>query len=272
MAAELTKARSQINKVGTYLKQAKPLPAVSALYEAVAAVMRTPLIRSEKEEFSKIITDAVLHLNGDRNLRKVYPLILDYKPGSEKELVEQLLNVLTELQATVVEEAKDIIADKEQRITKGLAEGKLLIEEKRFDEAKILLEKLAREHPRDADLRARIAELFIGGELFEDAFTYLDEAIALSPDQIHHYNRIAIVLRKLRKYDIAEKYFMRAAEFAKSDPNLYFNLGRLYVDWDRWDKAEKASRLALRLSPGFVEARKLLNYALKKQGKAPETA
>lgn len=270
MSAELTKARAQINKVGTYLKQAKPLPAVSALYEAVGAVMRTPLIRSEKDEFSKLILDAVLHLNGDRNLRKVYPLILDYKPGTEKELAEQLLNVLTELQATAVEAAKDMMADKEQRIAKGLAEGKLLIEEKRYDEAKILLEKLAREFPRDAELRARIAELFIGGELFEDAFTYLDEAIELSPDQIHHYNRIGIVLRKLRKYDIAEKYFMRATEFAKSDPNLYFNLGRLYVDWARWDKAEKASRLALRLSSGFVEARKLLNYALKKQGKDPE--
>ena len=270
MSAELTKARAQINKVGTYLKQAKPLPAVSALYEAVAAVMRTQLIRSEKEEFSKLILDAVLHLNGDRNLRKIYPLILEYKPGSEKELVDQLYSVLGELQASAVESAKDMMADKEERIERGLAEGKLLIEEKRFAEAKDLLEKLAREFPRDSDLRARIAELFIGGELFEEAFSYLDEAIELSPDQIHHYNRIGIVLRKLRKFDIAEKYFMRATEFAKSDPNLYFNLGRLYIDWARWDKAEKASRLALRLSPGFVEARKLLNYALKKQGKDPE--
>ncbi len=272
MSAELTKARAQINKVGTYLKQAKPLPAVSALYEAICAVMRTPLIKSEKEEFSKLITDAVLLLNGDRNLRKVYPLILHYAPGGEKELVDTLLNLLTELQATAVEEAKDIIADKEQRIEKGLAEGRLLIEEKRYDEARALLEKLAREFPHDADLRAHIAELFISGELFEEAFTYLDEAIELSPDQIRHYNRIGIVLRKLHKYDIAEKYFMRAVDFAKNDPNLYFNLGRVYLDWERWDKAERASRLALRLSPTFVEARKLLNFALKKQGKVPEPA
>ena len=272
MSAELTKARAQINKVGTYLKQAKPLPAVSALYEATLAVMRTPLIKSEKEEFSKLITDAVLLLNGDRNLRKVYPLILDYRPGSEKELVEALAGLLTELQATAVEEAKDFIADKEQRIEKGLVEGRLLIEEKRFDEAKQLLEKLARDHPRDADLRARIAELFIGGDLFEEAFSYLDEAIALSPEQIRHYNRIGIVLRKLRKYEIAEKYFIRAVDYAKADPNLYFNLGRVYLDWQRWDKAEKASRLALRLSPSFVEAHKLLNFALRKQGKEPEPA
>ena len=270
MSAELTKARAQINKVGTFLKQAKPLPAVSALYEAVNAVLRTPLMKAEKEEFSRLINDAVLLLNGDRNLRKIYPLILNFSPGGEKELAETLVGVLSELQATAVEEAKDIIADMEQRIAKGLAEGKLLIEEKRYDEARQVLEKLAKEYPNDADLRARIAELFIGGDLYEEAFRYLDEAIELSPDQIHHYNRIGIVLRKLHKYDIAEKYFMRAVEFAKSDPNLYFNLGRVYLDWQRWDKAEKASRLALRLSPSFVEAHKLLNFALKKQGKTPE--
>ncbi|EFL49186.1 TPR repeat-containing protein [Solidesulfovibrio fructosivorans JJ]] len=270
MSSELTKARSQINKVGTLLKQAKPLPAVSALHEAIGAVLRTPLMKSEKEEFSKLITDAVLLLNGDRNLRKVYPLILDYTPGKEKELADTLVTLLGELQATAVEEAKDIMADMAQRIASGLAEGKGLLEEKRFEEAKQSLEKLAREFPRDADLRARIAELFISGELYEEAFSYLDEAINLSPDQIHHYNRIGIVLRKLHKYDIAERYFMRAVEFAKSDPNLYFNLGRVYLDWQRWDKAEKASRLALRLSPSFVEAHKLLNFVLKKQGKEPE--
>lgn len=270
MSAELTKARAQINKVGTFLKQAKPLPAVSALYEAILAVLRTPLMKAEKEEFAKLITDAVLLLNGDRNLRKVYPLILNYTPGSEKDLADTLVTLLGELQATAVEEAKDLIADREQRIASGLAEGKLLIEEKRFDEAKLVLEKLAREFPNDAELRARIAELFISGELFEEAFRYLDEAIALSPDQIRHYNRIGIVLRKLRKYEIAEKYFVRAVEFAKHDPNLYFNLGRVYLDWQRWDKAERASRLALRLSPTFVEAHKLLNFALKKQGKEPE--
>jgi tetratricopeptide (TPR) repeat protein len=272
MSAQLTKARSQINKVGTFLKQGKPLPAVTALYEAITAVLRTQLMKAEKEEFARLITDAVLLLNGDRKLRQVYPLILNYAPGSEKELADTLVSLLSELQATAVEEAKDIMADMEQRIAQGLAEGKQLIEEKRFDEARDVLEKLAREFPRDADLRAHIAELFIGGELFEDAFKYLDEAIELSPDQIHHYNRIGIVLRKLHKYEIAEKYFMRAVEYAKTDPNLYFNLGRVYLDWERWDKAERASRLALRLFPEFMEARKLLNFCLKKQGKQPEPA
>lgn len=272
MSAELTKARSQLNKVGTYLKQGKPLPAVTSLYEAVTAVMRTPLMKAEKEEFAKLLTDAVLLINGDRGLRQIYPLLLHYTPGDEKGLSEAVFAMLSELEASAVEEAKDLMADMEQRIVQGLAQGKQLIEEKRYDEARAVLEKLAREFPDNADLKAHIAELFIGGELYEDAFSYLDEAIELSPDQIHHYNRIGIVLRKLHKYDIAEKYFMRAVEYAKTDPNLYFNLGRVYLDWERWDKAERASRLALRLSSDFVEARKMLNFSLKKQGKQPEPA
>jgi|GEM_PF-289775 len=270
MSAELIKARAQINKVGSYLKQSKPLPAVSALYEALLAVLRASLMKSEREEFSKLITDAVLLLNGDRNLRKVYPLILSYKPGSEKELAEILVGLLGELQATVVEEAKDYIAEKEQRTERLLAEAKALIEAGNKEGGKQILWKLSREYQNDSELREQIADILIAAEMYEEAFSYLDEAIDLSPDQIHLYNRIGIVLRKLGRFNIAEQYFMRAVEFAKSDPNLYFNLGRVYLDWQRWDKAEKASRLALRLSPTFVEAHKLLNFALKKQGKDTE--
>lgn len=272
MSAELTKARAQLNKVGTFLKQGKPLPAVTSLYEALTAVLRTPLMKAEKEEFGRLITDAVLLLNGDRTLRQVYPLILKYAPGGEKALADTLVSLLSELQATAVEEAKDIMADMEQRIAQGLSEGARLLENKQTDEAKDILAKLAREFPRNADLRARIAELFISGACYEDAFKYLDEAIELSPEQIRHYNRIGIVLRKLHKYDIAEKYFMRAVGYAKTDPNLYFNLGRVYLDWERWDKAERAARLALRLCPDFVEAHKMLNFSLKRQGKQPEPA
>lgn len=267
MSAELTKARSQINKVGSLLKQSKPLPAVSALYEALVAVLRTPLIKAEREEFNRLITDAVMLLNADRSLNTIYPHDLTYTPGSERALADILIALLGELQSSAVEEAKDMMADMENRLANGLAEGKKLIEEKRLDEAKRAMAKLARDFPDNSEVRASIAELFIAGEYFEEAFSYLDEAIELSPDQIHLYNRIGIVLRKLKKYSIAEKYFMRAVEFAKHDPNLYFNLGRVYLDWQLWEKAEKSSRLALKLSPDFVEAQKLLKFALKKQGK-----
>ena len=40
-------------------------------------------------------------------------------------------------------------------------------------------------------------------------------------------------------------------------------MGRLYVDWKKWDKAVKAAQGALQLDPDFAEARKLMAYAEK---------
>ncbi len=270
MASSLTKARSQISKVSTFLKQEKLLPAVTSLYEALISVLKTQLMKAEKDEFSRMISDAVYLLNNDGNLRKVYPLTLDYTAGEEKALAESLRELLNALQDSAVDEVKERFAELQKRKEAALQEGAALIDEHKVDEARQVLEKLAREFPKDAELKTRIADLFIKGELYEDAFQYLDQALDLSPDQIHLYNRIGIVLRKLKKYDIAERYFMRAVGYAKNDANLYFNLGRVYVDWQRYDKVEKASRLALRLDPQFAEAKKMLNFALKRQDKALE--
>jgi uncharacterized protein HemY len=50
----------------------------------------------------------------------------------------------------------------------------------------------------------------------------------------------------------------------RMDPSLYFNIGRLYVDWKKWGKAIKAAKAALRLKPDFIAAQKLLAYAEEK--------
>jgi tetratricopeptide (TPR) repeat protein len=270
MSAELSKARGQITAIGTHLKQGKVFPAVTALYESINSILRSQLMKSERDEFTRMIADAVYLINNDKGFRSSYPLLMQYQPGQEKQLLDMLRDVLKEFQHSAVSEAKDIIQEKHQRREAALEHGRLLLAEQKHDEARAILEKLAREHPDDSELKARIADLFIKGELYEDAFTYLDEALDLSPDQIHLYNRIGIVLRRLKKFEVAEKYFIRAVPYAKNDANLYFNLGRVYVDWGRFDKAEKAARIALRIAPTFDEARKMLTFSLRRQNKPVE--
>jgi predicted Zn-dependent protease len=268
MSAELTKARNLINSVSTFLKQAKPTPAVSALFEALHIVLREPLIRAEKTEFSTMIQQAVMQLNKSPALRRVYPLIINYTPGEDKALLETLRELSQTLKAEAVDEARDQLADLQKRRSQTLEQGRQMLGEQRFDDARQLFAALVKDFPDDATLRSDIAELFMQHELYEDAFNYLDQALDLSPDQIHLYNRIGIALRKLKRFDVAEKYFMRAVGYAKSDPNLYFNLGRVYVDWGRWDRVERAAKLALKLNPQFEQAQKMLNFALNKQGRS----
>lgn len=267
MSAELTKARKQITQVNTFLKQGKPHPAVNALYEAVLAMLKAQLMKAERDEFATLIEQAVYQLNNSKELRTLYPLVIPYAAGEEKALLETVRDLLRELQTNTVDEAKGTIEGRQQRRTEGLNTGRDQLERKEVPAARKTLSSLVREFPNDSDLRAEIAELFMQSELYEDAFKYLDEALSLSPDQLHLYNRIGIVLRKLGQYDVGEKYFMRAVNYAKEDPNLYFNLGRLYIDWEKFDKVEKAARIALKINPQFQEANKMLCFALKKQGK-----
>ena len=268
MSAELTKARKQITQVNTYLKQGKPHPAVNALYEAVMAMLKAQLMKAERDEFCRLIEQAIYQLNNSKDLRKLYPLVIPYTPGEEKALLDTIRELLHELQTNTVDDAKDQMEGRQKRRAEGLRTGQELLEAKKYDPARKALSSLVREFPNDSDLRAEVAELFMKSELYEDAFKYLDEALGLSPEQLHLYNRIGIVLRKLGQFDVGEKYFMRAVNFAREDPNLYFNLGRLYVDWQKFDKVEKAAKLALKLNPEFAEAQKMLCFALKKQGKA----
>ncbi len=267
MSTELIKARTNLSQVNSYLKQQKLLPAVNALYEALRTILKNPLMKAEREEFSKLIDKAVYTINSDRKLRELYPLDLTYEPGQEKALAESMKVLVQELENTVIDEAKDKLASLEQRKREGLEKAQNLLNNNLEDEAKSLLSRIVKDFPEDSDLRANIAEMLIKAELYEEAFDYLDQALTIDPEQIQLYNRIGIVLRKLRKFELAEKYFVRAVSFDKQDSNLYFNIGRLYLDWERWDKVAKAAKLAIKYRPDFVEAQKMLTFAEKKMSK-----
>ena len=102
---------------------------------------------------------------------------------------------------------------------------------------------------------------------YEDAIGYLETALKLKPELVYLYNSIGIALRKTGDFPTAEKYYLRAANYLGRDPNLFFNLGRLYLDWERWDKAVLAASGALKIRPDFVEAQKLKEYAENRLGK-----
>ena len=136
MSASLTKARSQISKVSTYLKQEKLLPAVSSLYEALIGMLKTQLMKAEKDEFSRMIADAVYLLNNDAHLRKVYPLTIDYAAGEEKALAESLRELLNALQDSAVDEVKERFAEMQKRKEAGLDQGAALIAKEQVDEAR----------------------------------------------------------------------------------------------------------------------------------------
>lgn len=267
MSTALTKARTQLKKVGTYVRQKKFHPAVQALYDAVLAIMKNPLMKQEKDEFIEFIKDAIHSLEIDKEFNQLYPLQLNYSPGDEKGLLAQLRECLKNLEADTLAAAKDQLAAMEAKKEEEFQKGKKLLQEQQFDEAKGHYKKLTDEFEDDFALKVKVGEEFLANGLYEEAFNYLSQALEDNPKAVHLYNRIGMALRKLGRFDVAEKYYLRGLKIMDKDPNLLFNMGRLYVDWHKWDKAVKVAERAVALNPEFVEAQKMLTFAQKKLDK-----
>ncbi len=265
MSNELIKARSALAGINSLLKQQKVLPAVLALHDALGVIIRTPLMKSERSDFERSLENAVYQLNGDPNLRKIYPILLQYTPGEEAEVQGVLRELLGELQENAVQDARNLLAERESRKQEGLAKGRQLILEEQFDPAEKLFDKMLRHYHGDQELRVDIGEMFLEAGQFDRAFTYLNDSLHSNPDSAHLLNRIGMGLRKLGKCEEAEQCFLQALKLSKEDERLYFNLGRVYIDRGFWDKAEQAASKAMALNPDLEQARKMRDFAHRKQ-------
>lgn len=265
MSTELIKARSSLAGIGTLLKQGKVLPAVLALHDALSIVIRSTLMKSERAEFEASIENAVFKLNGDGNLRKIYPLLISYTRGQEKELQAMLRDLLTELQESSVIEARKLLAERERQKQEGLNKGRQMIAKGEYDPAGQFFDKMIKFFHEDVELIVEVGELFLEVEQFDKAFHYLSQALDNKPESVHLLNRIGMALRRLGKFRDAEQCFLQAVALVDDDERLYFNLGRVYLDWEEWDKAAKAASRALSLNPELGQAKKMRDYAHHKQ-------
>ena len=237
--------------------------AAQALHDGLIAFLKHPLMKSEKQEFQRLIEDSTMYLAAAPKLKEIFPIALTYTEGEERQLIETLKGLLRELQQTVADEAQSMLHALEELKRKELEQGQLYLDAMQKEEAIGVFNALLARFSEDSELKGDVAERYLHAGMYEEAFTVLAEAIELSPENIRYYNSIGMALRKMGKFSTAERYFAKAVNVAGRDPHLFFNLGRVYVDWEKWDKCAKAAMMALKLDPSFTEAEKMLKFAKK---------
>lgn len=261
MSNELTKARQQLAQIRTYLRTGKPLPAIQALHSTLLIVLKNPLMKSEKDEFAHLLEDAIYSIMADPTVKKLHPDNIVYTAGNERQLLDEVRALLESVDSNMRDAVQEAVRLKEERRKKLLEEGRIFLEQGDLNKARATFATLAKENKDEPELYGQIGELYLQHRAYEDAIGYLETALKLKPELVYLYNSIGIALRKTGDFPTAEKYYLRAANYLGRDANLFFNLGRLYLDWERWDKAVLAASGALKLKPDFVEAQKLKEYA-----------
>lgn len=264
MANQLVNARKKLNSVPTLLKKGKYMAAVQGVHDGLIMFLKDSVMKNERAEFEEILHKVTYALNSDGELRKIYPLVISYEPGKERALLDAMRELLQELQKALNEEVQGdmeaILAKKKEMIEKGQTH----LDNEEFDKAKTTFDTLIADFGGDTDLKADIADRYLNAGRYQEAFHMLDDALKDDPNAIHLYNRIGMVLRKMKDYDTAEKYYLKALTLSSDDEYLHYNLGRLYYDWRKWGKMAQAAQHAVDINPGFNEATKMLSFAQKK--------
>ena len=261
--SQLATARRQLSSIKSLIRQEKFLSAVQTLRDAVITVFREPLMKAEKEEFERLISDASYHIVCDPHVRKAAALELKYVPGKEREFLDGLNMLLETFDGQFQDEARESARLLEEKRRQELERGQQKLDAGQVDAARAVFSILARENQENYELRVDIGERFLRAREYEDAVQYLGEALEGMPGAAHIYNSLAVAQRRMGRYADAEQSYIKAAQGGYRDSHLFFNMGRLYVDWKKWDKAVKAAQGALQLDPDFAEARKLMAYAEK---------
>ncbi len=267
MSSELSKARQQLASIRTSLRQGKAQPAVKALHSTVLIILQTPLMKSERDEFERLLEDAVYMITSDKNVKEIYAEPIEYTPGKERELLDNMSGILQAFDLSIKDEASEAMKLLAQRRDKlfeegaaALAKGDEAMAENRFN-------ALMRDFGDDSELLGRIGELYLNAGEYDKCIPFLEKALKDSPELAHLYNKIAMALRKTKQFEKAEEYYLKAYNYLGKDPNLFFNMGRLYMDMGLLDKAIKTADAAVTLDPNFVEAAKLAAYLRKQQEK-----
>ncbi len=267
MSQEITKARKNLNSVSTLLKQDKILPATTAFHDGLTTYLKGNLLQSEKKEFADLLDRTLYLLNNNPKIREIYPILLELEPGKEKDLLENLRELISTLQKGMTDIAKISLEELEKKKKQALDEAKTHLNDKNIDKADAIFRKLIREHDKDFDLKIDITDLLINAEEYQKAIDYLKSAYKDNPGSIHIYNRLGMALRKLGRFEDAEKAYLQAVKIHSKDEYLHFNLGRLYIDMKYWNKAFMSAQKSLKINPDFDQAKKMLKFTKAKAGK-----
>lgn len=264
MSADLSYIRRQLSNVRSLINKDKIIPAMRAVKEALLAMRKNTLLRSEREEFEMLIEDAVYFVNMHKAVKESGFGGLTYVRGEESKILDQFSLFISafenELQESAQESYLKMIEKRNELFNSALEK----IESGDFAAACKLFDSISKKFPRDSGFHAEVAGQLLRVKMYEESLSYFEKAILIDSECTTLYNDYAMVLRKQGRFREAEDAYKKALQLDDKNPHLFFNLGRVYLDKEEWDLAAEAGKKAMNLDLEFEEAAKLYTYAKKK--------
>lgn len=140
----------------------------------------------------------------------------------------------------------------------------LLISEKRFDEAELVLEKIKKNYGSPLWVKNAIIDAkngFLLAEIqttldkknFSKAENLYEQLLIAEPNHIDYYIRAGLFYYHERKYEKAISIYLKGLKIDPENADIYANLGYAYLRTNKIKEAEHSFKKALKLNPKMSE-------------------
>ncbi len=183
--------------------------------------------------------------------------VIAYTPGEEEKLAGVLTLIrkaLTEAEAAKEREAED---SHRQRRETLFEDARRNLEAGEAPKARALLRRLGDEFGSEPGILASIGATLIDAGFLPDAIPYLERAVADFPRDSGPYAELANGYITLKEYEKAELLYRSAIKEFGAHPRTLTHLGKLYIVWNKRDKAFDVLNKAARMDPNNEEIQNL---------------
>ena len=158
---------------------------------------------------------------------------------------------------------KEYLASKGLKEVSGVHVHRYKIKEGRADEERLDMSEIKSMVSRN---RAHLGDLLNERGRREAAVMEYRRALADANDSVPVMNRLSNVLIALGKDEEALEMLKRAEELSPDHPNIYTNMGKIYLKFKDYKRAEEAFQNSIQISPFNPEIHFGLATALEVQG------
>ncbi len=192
-----------------------------------------------------------------RSLAKSDKAAIAYTPGQEAKLAA-VLNIVRKALAEI-EGARAQAAEEErfQRKESLFDTARKCFQSGEAPKGKAILRKLGEEFGEEKGVLADIGKLLSEAGFLPDAAAYFEQAVENFPRESGPYGELAACYAALREYEKAERLYRSAIREFGVHPRTLIHLGKIYIAWNKRDKAFDVLQQAARLDPANQEAAEL---------------
>ena len=258
--------RQHFARAKSLLKRNDTLRALEALMAGLEVYEPGKLTTKARFETEVLIQECATDIGRQPLVRGFFEQIakaskatISYTPGEEDKLTAVLGLLLKGLRSAAGEKEANEQGSRDMRRSALEQKGLEYLRNGDATRGKSALRVLAEEFGEDPGVLTQVGVWLEDAKLYFEAAEFLEQALERFPKDSRAYATATSVYATLREYEKAEAVYLKALKEFGKHPRTLLNLAKIYVSWNKKDKAFEAAREAYKGDPSLTEAKELVD-------------